>query len=84
MFDFVNSLFEFFAIFAIWLSIRKCYKERSSKGVHWAQVVFYCSWGFWNVLYYPSVGHWVSAMAGLGVAVSNSIWAALLIKYRGK
>jgi len=80
--DFINGIFELFGGVAISFSIAKVLKDKKVKGVSLIPVVFFTTWGFWNLYYYPSLGQSVSFWAGIGVAIANLIWLILLIKYR--
>jgi len=39
-------------------------------------------WGYWNILYYPSVGDWYSFTGGLFIVTANTVWVAMQIYYR--
>lgn len=80
--DLTNGAFEFFGALAITLSIRQVLKDKLVKGVSWAHIAFFASWGIWNLYYYPSLGQWASFGAGALVCAVNLIWLALLLYYR--
>lgn len=80
--DHANALFELGgAFFVAWFSIRKLMRDREVKGVSWIHIAFFSAWGFWNLVYYPSLEQWWSFGAGLCLVVTNSIYAFLLIYY---
>ena len=80
--DIINGGFELFASGFIILSILKVWHSHSSKGVNWIHPAFFSAWGFWNLYYYPHLDQWFSLIGGIGVVVCNTIWVALLFKYR--
>ncbi len=80
--DAINGLLEFFASGFMALSILKVCRNRSSKGVSCIHVTFFCGWGFWNLYYYPHLDQWFSLLGGIGVVITNTVWAILLFKYR--
>lgn len=47
-------------------------------------VTFYALWGGWNVFFYPFLGQWYSAVAGVAVLAANAVWVACLMRYRPK
>ena len=81
MFDFINGTFESFGSIFICLSIRKILIDKEVRGVSWLHASFFTVWGFWNLLYYPSLEQWLSFAGGLAIVSANSIWLYLLIFY---
>lgn len=79
--DVVNGLFETFAGAFIFLHIRQLYKDKQVKGVSIVAAVFFASWGYWNLFYYPHLDQWISFVGGLGVVTMNTIWCAMMIYY---
>jgi hypothetical protein len=51
--DFINGLFEFVGGLLIAFSCVRLYKDKAVKGVSLWPVVFFNSWGFWNLAFYP-------------------------------
>lgn len=82
--DAINGWFELFASGFIILSVLKVWGTRSSAGVNWVHPAFFSAWGFWNLYYYPHLDQWLSFVGGIGVVICNTIWVALLFKYRRK
>ncbi len=80
--DIINGLFELFGSIVIWLSVTKILKDKKSRGISFYQVGFFNTWGFWNLYYYPSLDQWASFFAGLVLVAGNTVWFALILKYR--
>lgn len=82
--DIINGCFELFGGFFICLSIVKAHRDKCVRGVSWAHAGFFTVWGWWNLLYYPSLGQWVSFVGGIVIVVCNSVWLGQLIYYSKK
>lgn len=79
--DVVNGLFEFSGALFMGLNVRQLLRDRQVKGVHWLSMLFFTSWGYWNLFYYPSLGQTWSFLAGACLAAMNSAWATLTVFY---
>ena len=49
--DIINSLFEICGGFFIIPSILNLLKEKKVSGVNWLTVIFFTSWGIWNLFF---------------------------------
>lgn len=80
--DAVNGLF-YEATGALWIgfSILRLHRDKVVRGVHVAQVLFFASWGWWNLYYYPHLGQWASFWGGLGIVLANGIWLGQVVYY---
>ena len=79
--DVVNGLFETGGGILITLSILRLHKDKSVRGVHWAPVMFFALWGYWNLFYYPHLEQWVSFVGGTLVVTANTVWLGQMIYY---
>ncbi|MFP3422517.1 hypothetical protein R0K19_24410, partial [Bacillus sp. SIMBA_161] len=77
--DYVNGAFELSGTFFISLSIWQVLKDRVVKSVHWGMVLFFSSWGFWNLFYYPHLDQMASFIGGIGIVAANTTYLLLLI-----
>lgn len=82
--DLVNGAFEFIGGLFLWTNVIRLYTDKELKGVNIMPVVFFSSWGYWNLYYYPSLDQWASFVGGLNIVIPNTIWALLAIYYRRK
>lgn len=79
--DFINGLFEFAGAAFLSLNVRQILHDKVVKGVHWSSTVFFTSWGFWNLYYYPSLEQWWSFAGGVAIVAVNSVWLYLIWYY---
>ena len=84
--DMINGSFEAVAAVFLVLNCVYLYRQKEVKGVSVWSVVVFSLWGYWNLYYYPSLNQWTSAIAGMVVALANTCWVIMAIKYakRGK
>ena len=80
--DLINGLYELGGGFAIWMNVKAIYKAKMVRGVNFWSTLFFTSWGYWNLAYYPSLHQWCSFVGGLGIVVGNTAWIYLAWKYR--
>lgn len=80
--DLVNGLFELLGGFALWQNVKRIEKDQSIRGVNWQVTLFFTSWGFWNLFYYPSLHQWLSFFGGINIVTANGVWLFYAIKYR--
>lgn len=79
--DLINGGFEFLGAPFILLSVIKLYRQKQVKGISWVHVGFFTVWGWWNLVYYPALGQWVSFAGGIAIVIVNTIWMGQLIYY---
>jgi membrane protein YdbS with pleckstrin-like domain len=82
--DTINGLYEFGGAFAIMLSVRHLRRTKRVRGVSFAHVAFFTSWGLWNLWFYPSLDQWFSFAGGLALVVVNAIWLLQILHYNRK
>ena len=82
--DFVNGGFEVFAGISVLLHIVRIVKDKEVKGVSIVALMFFTSWGFWNLYYYPFLSQWVSFVAGILIVSTNVVYTSLAIHYSGR
>jgi hypothetical protein len=80
--DAVNGCFELLGGVLLWMSVQRLWREREVKGVYWPATAFFGMWGWWNLLYYPSLGQWCSFVGGLVVVTANTTWVVLFLWFR--
>ena len=79
--DLVNGLFELLGGLLIALSCRRLYLDKQVKGVSLWPVLFFNSWGMWNLYFYPSQGCWLSFLGGLSTVTANTVWVGQIVYY---
>ena len=80
--DLINGLFEFIGGLFCCLSCRRLILDRQWRGMSWVPCVFFTSWGYWNLYFYPSVGCWYSFAGGAFLVTVNTFYCFLLYMYR--
>lgn len=80
--DLVNGLFEFVGSIFLWMNVVKLYRDKMLRGYDWRSTAFFSAWGFWNLVYYPSLDQWASFTGGCSIVLANTIWLILMFKYR--
>jgi len=82
--DSVNGTYEMAGSFFILLCIIKLHNDKMVRGIHWLNVGFFATWGYWNIYYYPHLGQWWSTVGAIGITAMNTIWLGQLIYYTRK
>jgi hypothetical protein len=80
--DIINGVFECLAGFMVLAHCKTLYKDKMVRGVNvWASI-FFTSWGFWNLYYYPHLDQWMSFTGGLLIVGANFLWVSMMIYYK--
>jgi len=82
--DVVNGSYELLAGLFVLNHCRVVMKDKSVKGVSIISSIFFTSWGFWNLYYYPSLNQWASFIGGISVVSANVVWVGLMLHYKKK
>lgn len=80
--DTVNACFELAGSAFVLNHCRVLFKQRQVHGVSVLSAAFFLGWGFWNVLYYPSLHQWFSFAAGLSVLGANGLYVGGLLYFK--
>lgn len=80
--DLVNGLFEGFGGTFVWMNVRQILRDKQVRGVSKLATCFFTLWGLWNMVYYPSLGQWISFWGGCVISVGNGVWISLMWRYR--
>ncbi len=80
--DKINGSFEALGAVLLWYDVRVVYLHKQIRGVWWPARSFFMFWGFWNILYYPSLDQWWSFWAGVALVSANLVWCILAWGYR--
>ena len=79
--DLINGCFELTAGLLLSLNVRRLFKDKQVRGVCLAPVMLMAAWGYWNLFFYPIVGATFSFLAGIPVAVVNTVWGIQIFFY---
>ncbi len=84
MIDLINGVFEFTGGLLLWMNCIKIVRDKMIRGVFIFPTVFFGLWGFWNLIYYPSLDQWMSFTGGAFVVTANTTWVVLALYYNNK
>jgi len=82
--DIVNGGFELSGGLFILNHIRVLLKQKRVAGISLLSNLFFLSWGFWNLFYYPHLGQWVSFAGGIFLSATSCLYNILLWHYGRK
>lgn len=82
--DKINGLFELIGSMTTWMSVRRVYVDKGYSGIWLPAVLFFLSWGFFNMLYYPSLRQWWSFFGGCSMVAANIAWVFFMAHYGRK
>lgn len=82
--DAINGTYEMCGGLFLFSNCYRLFKDKEIKGVSIISTAFFCSWGYWNLYYYPSLNQWMSFTGGLLIVTANTLWVALAIYYKRK
>lgn len=80
--DLINGLFEILGSVVLWRNVQQMYRDKMARGVTKMATAFFMTWGYWNLYYYPHLGQWWSTIGAVNLALANTVWLALMVKYR--
>lgn len=79
--DWINSLFVAVGAFVCWYNVIVILRDKQVRGVAWWSTAFFASRSWWNIYYYPSLEQWASFSMCIALALANTTWVILAIKY---
>lgn len=79
--DLVNASFELLGILFMVPTFSRSYRTKVVRGVSPLTPIFFLSWGCFNIFYYTSLLQPYSAIAAIGMVVTNLIWLYMVISY---
>lgn len=84
MADFINGCFEMVGAYLTWKNYRQVVADKGHAGIYWPSVVFFTSWGVWNLFYYPSLNQAWSFLGGIALVTANCCWLWAMWRYGKK
>lgn len=80
--DLFNGLFEAAsALFTIG-NILQTIKDQELKGMRLESILFFTSWGLFNLYFYPSHGLILSFLGGCAIVTANVVWISCILYFR--
>lgn len=69
--DIINGVFEVCGSVATWMTFAAILKDKGYAGTRIPMVLFFASWGLWNLYFYSHLLQWVSLYASLLLSSGN-------------
>lgn len=82
--DLINGLIEFVGSYFTWVNVYRVHQDRGYAGIYLPAILFFWSWGLWNLYYYPSLGQWWSFWGGVSLNLANLCWLGAMVYYGRK
>lgn len=82
--DFINGLFEAVGSCFTWMNVVHVWKDKGYAGLYLPAIVFFMSWGLWNLFYYPHLGQWWSFAGAVSLVLANVCWVGSMLKFGRK
>ncbi|KKM77927.1 hypothetical protein LCGC14_1365090 [marine sediment metagenome] len=82
--DNVNGLFEFLSGFFLLLHCVKMYQDKKIRGISLLAGIYFVTWSYWNLFYYPCLGQWGSFGGGVFSTMIHTIWFFMIVYYTRK
>lgn len=79
--DLINASFEVLAGGILTLNCWRLFKDKVVKGISPISVIFFTSWGVWNLYYYPYLSQPLSFWGGILVVGANGVWIVQMVYY---
>jgi hypothetical protein len=79
--DNVNGIYECGGAIALAVNCYQTYKDKEIKGLNLGSMLFFTSWGYWNLYFYPSLNQWMSTIGAAALVFFNTIWCCQAIYY---
>lgn len=79
--DICNAVFE---MIGAWFTVQntiRVRRDRGYAGIYVPAILFFFSWGAWNMFFYPHLGQWWSFAAGAFLFCANLSWVIALVYY---
>jgi hypothetical protein len=82
--DVVNGSFELLGSLLTWKNVWQVRRDGGYAGIYLPTVLFFMSWGAWNLYYYPHLNQWFSFVGGLSLVFANVSWVVMLLRFGRK
>lgn len=81
--DQINGALEFGSALLMLMNVRRLTKDKRLAGISLVPTLFFDTWGFWNLYYYPALDQWWSFAGGACLVSVNVLWTGLAFYYGG-
>jgi hypothetical protein len=80
--DLVNSFFQLGMAIIAWMNVVRLLRDRKVRGVTPLTVAWPMLMGWWNIIYFSTLGHYFSLVVGIALAAANTLWVTFWVKGR--
>lgn len=80
--DALNACFEFGGAIAVFMSVIALWKAKRWEGLSPWNMIFFNTWGVWNLYFYSHLSQPLSMVAGMCLQAINLTYLFLLWRYR--
>ena len=82
--DIINGSYEFLGGLAVWSNVYAIWKDKGYLGIRLQTMLFFTSWGLWNLYYYPHLNQWASFLGGISIGLANVAFVSAMLYYGKK
>lgn len=79
--DAINGAFEMLGTIFVWLNVYRVIKDKDVKGQSLLSILFFTSWGFWNITYYSALMQPLSSAAAICMSAASFTYFVLVLYY---
>lgn len=79
--DSFNGIYSLLGGVFVFFHCCRLFRDKKVRGVSPAAIIFFTSWGIWNLYYYPFLNQWCSFVGGMGMVSMNFLYVVLMIYY---
>ena len=60
------------------------FQDKKIRGVSFLAAVYFTSWSYWNLHYYPYLHQWWSFGGGIFTTMAHTVWFLMIVYYLWK
>lgn len=79
--DMINGFYELVGGLVIFYNCLILYRHKEVRGISVWVTIFFTTWGWWNLYYYPYLNQWLSFYGGILIVVANTLWLSMAFYY---
>lgn len=82
--DLINGSFETLSGFVLLLHCVQMYKDKKIRGISVLACLYFVTWSYWNLYYYPHLSQWTSFIGGAWTSLVHTVWFGMIVYYLWK
>lgn len=79
--DAINGIYEALGGLLVWINVRAVYLDKGYSGIRLSVMLFFTTWSWWNLYYYPHLHQWMSFIGGINIGIANLAFVIMMIRY---